>query len=103
MGARASQCERCFCRNKPALRRHATRSDRENRILEWERPMKGYIYTMYAGADPGHGWVLNDPIFVPTPTLGACVPNIRRSVQVGDHIFAISGRVAGDRQFIVGG
>jgi hypothetical protein len=65
--------------------------------------MKGYIYTMYAGADPGHGWVLNDPIFAPVPTLGACVPNIRRNVEEGDYIFAITGRVAGQRQFVVGG
>lgn len=65
--------------------------------------MKGYIYTMYAGADPGHGWVLTDPIFGSVPTLGACVPNIRRAVEVGDYIFAISGRVPGARQFVVGG
>jgi hypothetical protein len=65
--------------------------------------MNGYIYTLYAGADPGHGWVMNDPIFGRTPTLGACVPNIRRNVNVGDWIFAISGRVSGERQFVVGG
>jgi hypothetical protein len=65
--------------------------------------MKGYIYTMYAGADPGHGWTMNDPIFTPTPTLGACMPNIRRAVSEGDYIFAISGRVNGERQFVVGG
>jgi hypothetical protein len=65
--------------------------------------MKGYIYTMYAGADPGHGWVLNDPIFGKTPTLGACVPHIRRHVEEGDYIFAVSGRVPGEKQFVVGG
>jgi len=65
--------------------------------------MKGYIYTMYAGADPSTGWMMNDPIFGRTPTLGACVPNIRRAVTVGDHIFVISGRVAGEKQFVVGG
>ncbi len=65
--------------------------------------MKGYIYTMFQGADPGCGWVLNDPIFSPTPTLGACVPNIRRAVGIEDYIFAISGRVQGERQFVVGG
>jgi hypothetical protein len=64
--------------------------------------MKGYIYTMYAGADPGHGWVMNDPILAPSPTLGACVPHIRRAVVEGDHIFVISGRVPGERQFVVG-
>jgi hypothetical protein len=65
--------------------------------------MKGYIYTMFAGADPSHGWELNDPIFGKTPTLGACVPNIRRNVQIGDYIFAVSGRVKGAKQFVVGG
>lgn len=65
--------------------------------------MKGYIYTMYAGADPGHGWVMNDPIFADTPTLGACVPHIRRVVQPGDYLFVVSGRVTGERQFVVGG
>jgi hypothetical protein len=65
--------------------------------------MKGYIYTMYAGADPSHGWAMNDPIFGRPPTLGACVPHIRRAVSVGDHIFVISGRVQGEQQFVVGG
>jgi hypothetical protein len=65
--------------------------------------MKGYIYTMYEGADPGRGWVMNDPIFTPQPTLGACVPNIRRAVEVGDYVFAISGRVKAAKQFVVGG
>ena len=65
--------------------------------------MKGYIYTLYAGADPMVGWVLNDPIFKPTPTLGACVPNIRRHIELGDYVFAIGGRVPGLRQYVVGG
>lgn len=65
--------------------------------------MNGYIYTMFAGADPGHGWVMNDPIFGKTPTLGACVPNIRRAVELGDYIFVVSGRVQGERQFVIGG
>ncbi|MDJ1500326.1 hypothetical protein [Xanthocytophaga agilis] len=65
--------------------------------------MKGYIYTMYAGADPGMGWNLTDPIFGKIPTLGACMPNIRRSVTTGDYIFSISGRVLNVKQYIVGG
>ena len=65
--------------------------------------MKGYIYTMGAGADPGKGWVMNDPIFGDVPTLGACVPNIRRAVEVGDYIFVVSGKVQQVQQFIVGG
>jgi len=65
--------------------------------------VKGYIYTMYAGADPSRGWILNDPIFGASPTLGACVPHIRRAVTTGDHIFVVSGRVQGEKQFVIGG
>jgi len=65
--------------------------------------MKGYVYTMYAGADPAHHWTLNDPIFGKAPTLGACVPHIRRAVSVGDHIFVVSGHIPGVKQFLVGG
>ena len=66
--------------------------------------MNGYIYTLYKGADPGHGWTLTDPIFKgQVPTLGACVPNIRAWVKEGDWVFAISGRVAGQPQFVIGG
>jgi hypothetical protein len=65
--------------------------------------MSGYIYTMAAGADPGHGWIMNDPIFGDVPTLGACVPNIRRAVGEGDYIFVVSGRVRNEKQFVVGG
>jgi hypothetical protein len=65
--------------------------------------MNGFVYTMYAGADPGHGWIMNDPLVGKVPTLGACVPNIRRNVEIGDWIFAISGRIAGARQFVVCG
>lgn len=65
--------------------------------------MKGYIYTMFAGADPGNGWELNDPIFKNPPTLGACMPQIRRNVDRDDHIFTISGRLKDVKQYIVGG
>ena len=53
--------------------------------------MKGYIYRLYAGADPVRGWVFNDPIFGQPPTLGACVLNVRRSVERGDWVFALVG------------
>ncbi len=65
--------------------------------------MKSYIYKMYRGADPSHGWLMSDPIFGDPATLGACVPNIRRLVEVGDRIFCISGRVEGANPYIVGG
>src|SRR4051812_17242371 len=78
---------------------------RVSTIIGMENPnvMKGYIYTMYQGADPGNGWVMTDPIFGSKPTLGACMPNVRRSVSVGDFIFSISGRVKNIQQFLVGG
>lgn len=65
--------------------------------------MKGYIYTMFAGADPGIGWHQTDPIFGPIPTMGACMPNIRRAVEVNDYIFAISGKIRSLPQFVAGG
>ena len=58
---------------------------------------------MFKGADPSVGWQMTDPLFGSVPTLGACMPNIRRVVTQGDHIFVISGRVEGTRQYIVGG
>ncbi len=65
--------------------------------------MKGYIYTMYAGADPAMGWEMTDPIYGPVPTLGACMPNIRRAVVEGDVIFSISGRINKELpQYVVG-
>ena len=64
---------------------------------------KGYIYTMYKGADPGLGWVMTNPIFGKVPTLGACMPNIRRIVKEGDFIFSISGKVKNIKQYVVGG
>lgn len=65
--------------------------------------MKGYIYIMSSGYDPEAGRMVTDPIFSATPTLGACMPNIRRLVVPGDHIFVVSGSVATVQQYIVGG
>jgi hypothetical protein len=65
--------------------------------------MKGYIYTMYRGADPAAGWEMTDPIYGKVPTLGACMPNIRRAVEKGDYIFSISGRMKDVTQYVVGG
>ena len=65
--------------------------------------MKGYIYTMFRGADPGAGWNMTDPIFGKKPTMGACMPNIRKLVKPGDYIFCVSGRTSGVKQFVVGG
>ena len=65
--------------------------------------MSGFIYTSYEGADPEKGWIMSDPILAAVPTLGACVPNIRRAVKLGDWIFTVSGRVPGVAQYVVGG
>lgn len=65
--------------------------------------MKGYIYTMYAGADPAEGWKMTDPIYGKVPTLGACMPNIRKAVEKNDYIFSISGKSKNVEQYIVGG
>src|SRR5690242_18327915 len=65
--------------------------------------MKGYIYKLYAGADPSTGWVFNDPIFGEYATLGACMPNLRRFLDVGDWVFALSGRVAEKVPYVIGG
>jgi hypothetical protein len=65
--------------------------------------MKGYIYITGSGTDPAALNNLNDPIFGPTPTLGGCMPNIRRAVAKGDYIFVVSGKVPGIQQYVVGG
>jgi hypothetical protein len=64
---------------------------------------KGYIYITSSGYDPEKGKNLNDPYLGETPTLGACMPNIRRQVIPGDHIFIISGKVPEVPQYVVGG
>jgi len=58
---------------------------------------------MFPGADPAEGWEMTDPIYGKTPTLGACMPNIRRAVEKGDYIFSVSGRVKNASQYVVGG
>ncbi len=64
---------------------------------------KGYIYITSSGYDPEVGKSLKDPYLGPVPTLGGCMPNIRRQVVPGDHIFVISGRVPRVQQLIMGG
>lgn len=54
---------------------------------------KGYIYITSSGYDPEKGKHLNDPYLGRVPTLGACMPNIRRNVVPGDYIYVISGKL----------
>jgi hypothetical protein len=66
--------------------------------------VKGYIYITGTGTDPSARGNLNDPLlFTRTPTLGACMPNIRRLVLPGDFVFVVSGKVPGVQQYVVGG
>jgi hypothetical protein len=65
--------------------------------------MKGYIYITSTGADPALRNNLNDPVFGKYPSLGACMPNIRRFVEKGDYIFVVSGRAPGVQQYVIGG
>jgi len=65
--------------------------------------MKGYTYITRTGTDPQHGSHLKDPTLDGTPSLGACMPNVRRIVTIGDHVFVISGKVPGVAQYVIGG
>ena len=64
---------------------------------------KGYMYIAATGFDPEHGRDLEDPYLNDTPTLGACMPNIREQVVQGDHIFVVSGKVQQASQLVLGG
>ena len=65
--------------------------------------MKGHILITRSGYDPQLGRHVKDPYLGPCPTMGACRPDIRRQLGLGDHIFAISGRVRGVKQYVMGG
>lgn len=65
--------------------------------------MPSYIYISSTGTDPGSGKRLTDPLFGPVPTLGACIPNLRRLVTKGDWVFVVSGRRSTLPQYIIGG
>lgn len=65
--------------------------------------MKGYVYITGQGADPHYANDLKDPVFKPVPSLGACMPNIRRAVSLGDWIFLVSGKRPKVQQYVVGG
>ena len=65
--------------------------------------MIGKIFITSSGYDPQLGKHVKDPYLGPNPSLGACRPDLRRQVNVGDHLFVISGKVPNVRQFVMGG
>lgn len=65
--------------------------------------MSSYVYITSTRTDPGAGEPLDDPLFGPIPTLGACVPNLRRLVTKGDWLFVVSGRRPNVSQYLIGG
>lgn len=65
--------------------------------------MMGRIFITSSGYDPELGKHVKDPYLGDNPSLGACRPDIRKAVSVGDHIFTISGKVRGVDQFVMGG
>ena len=65
--------------------------------------MIGKIFITSTGYDPELGKHVKDPYLGQPPTLGACRPDIRARVSVGDQIFVISGKVGGAKQFVMCG
>ncbi len=64
---------------------------------------KGYIYVTSSGYDPERGDYVKDPYLGDTPSLGACMPHIRRQVERGDHLFVVSGKIPNLQQYVIGG
>ena len=65
--------------------------------------MIGKIFITRCGYDPQLGKLVKDPFLGEQPSLGACRPDIRRKLMPGDEIFAISGKIKGFSQFVMGG
>jgi hypothetical protein len=64
---------------------------------------KAKIFITRQGYDPQLGKHVKDPYLGDVPSIGACRPDFRRVLKVGDELFVISGRVAGADQFVMGG
>ncbi len=65
--------------------------------------MIGKIYVTGNRCDPVEGTHLKDPYLGVNPSLGGCRPDIRKQVQKGDHIFAVSSKLRGIAQVVLGG
>lgn len=65
--------------------------------------MVSKIFITRSGYDPQLGKHVKDPYLGENPSLGACRPDVRRRIRIGDHIFVISGKLGNVRQLIMGG
>ena len=65
--------------------------------------MIGKIFVTGTGCDPIVGKHVKDPYLGQDPSLGACRPDIRQKVKLGDHIFVVSGKVRNFGQVVLGG
>ena len=63
----------------------------------------GRLFITRNGYDPERGGFVKDPYLGEDPSLGACRPDIRKRVEPGDFIFAISGKIPDAPQFVMGG
>ena len=65
--------------------------------------MIGKIFVTSSGYDPDKGKDVKDPYIGETASLGACRPDIRRTLHIGDQIFVVSGKLKDYSQYIIGG
>jgi hypothetical protein len=65
--------------------------------------MIGKIFVTGSGCDPVEGKHVKDPYLGPKASLGACRPDIRERLQIGDQVFVVSGKVRGVAQVVLGG
>ncbi|HEY1768882.1 MAG TPA: hypothetical protein VGG02_01330 [Chthoniobacterales bacterium] len=65
--------------------------------------MVGKIFITRSGYDPELGKHVKDPYLGENPTMGACRPDIRKQLEIGDYIFTVSGKLKNINQFVMGG
>lgn len=65
--------------------------------------MIGKIFITRSGYDPQLGRHVKDPYLGSKPSLGACRPDIRRKVDIGDYIFVVSGKLSNVSQYVMCG
>jgi hypothetical protein len=65
--------------------------------------MIGKIFITSSGYDPQLGKHVKDPYLGANASLGACRPDVRQHIEIGGHIFVISGKLPNVRQFVMGG